>query len=377
MDQLKRRALLETMHRTKSGTFVYLGLWMVIGFLTDLPQTHSSFWAVNAAILLLNALLRTGLNRSLAGMLQHRYGLARKCFVTLALANALHWGLLAALTVVLPESFGLLRIPMLLAGCGIAAAGTMSYAIDRNMRLSFAAMLLVPVVVALFLNPAEDNVLVGSMALVFVIYVTAASARIGDDYWNALATESLLEQKAKELEELSFTDGLTTLRNRRFFDIHFTIEWKRARRNRTYVALLMIDIDYFKSINDTYGHDGGDHCLREIGKVIAGQMRRTGDIAARYGGEEFVVVLGNTDLAGARAVANRMLEAIRQIVVSLGGREIPMKCSIGGCSVVPGDDDSSRLIKAADMLMYRAKEGGRNRAIVGVVDPIHNEMRER
>ena len=376
MDPLKRRALLETMHRTKSGIFVYIGLWIVIGFLTDLPQTHSGFWAANAAIFLLNAVLRIALNRSLPGMLQQKYGLARKCFVTLALANALHWGLLAALTVVSPETFGALRIPMLLAGCGIAAAGTMTYAIDRNMRLSFAAMLLIPVVVALFLNPTEDNVLVGSMALVFVIYVIAASARIGGDYWNALATESLLEEKAKELEELSFTDGLTTLRNRRFFDIHFTVEWKRARRNRTFVALLMIDIDYFKAINDTYGHDGGDACLREIGKVIAGQMRRTGDIAARYGGEEFVVMLANTDLAGARAVANRMLEAIRQIVVSLGGREILVKCSIGGCSVVPGDAESSRLIKAADMLLYRAKESGRNRVIVELVDLTHDEMRD-
>ena len=368
MEQFRQRVVLEAMRRTKSGIFVYPSLWIVISVLKDLPNTHWGFWVTNTVIFCTVALIRHFSSSHLASMVPKRYTLARTWFVALALTNPLLWGLLTALAVINPASFGTLQTPMLLAGCGIVAAGTMAYAIDNTMRLSFTALLMVPTAAALLLSPTDDNILVGTLAVVFAIYVTIASAGLGRDYWQSLRVEALLEKKAKELEELSYTDGLTTLRNRRFFDTNFSVEWKRAQRSHLHLAILMIDVDHFKAINDTHGHDVGDFCLREIGKVIAGQLSRSGDIAARFGGEEFVVLLGNTDLPGAQAVAERMLASIRQITIPIGDTELQLRCSIGGCSRVPGTEDPLSMIKEADTLLYRAKRNGRDQALIGFDD---------
>jgi diguanylate cyclase (GGDEF)-like protein len=158
-------------------------------------------------------------------------------------------------------------------------------------------------------------------------------------------------------------DGLTGLSNRRCFDQMLEIEWNRARRDKRSLALLMIDVDYFKKYNDCYGHLAGDDCLRQIAQQLLSVINRPGDVAARYGGEEFVVVLPNTDVAGARLVGERLL-------LNLTAASIPhahnqplchVTLSIGVSAMVPGPGSStSTLALAADKALYAAKESGRN-----------------
>ncbi|WP_028695292.1 response regulator [Pseudomonas cremoricolorata] len=169
------------------------------------------------------------------------------------------------------------------------------------------------------------------------------------------------------LQRLMNSDGLTGLSNRRHFDEYLELEWRRAMREQNQLSLLMIDVDYFKSFNDTFGHLAGDEALRQVADAIRRSCARPSDLPARYGGEEFALVLPNTSPGGARLVA----EKLRQTVLAL---DIPhttpaadsrLTVSIGLATQTPEIGSLCRqLISAADKGLYQAKKEGRNR--VGV-----------
>ena len=179
-----------------------------------------------------------------------------------------------------------------------------------------------------------------------------------------LQTQCRLMQAVENLKELSTTDGLTEISNRRFFDEYSEKEWKRAQRDKKPFAVIMIDLDCFKSYNDTYGHQRGDACLKKVAGVIKGAMKRPADLAARYGGEEFVLVLPETDKDGACKLA----EQLRQEVINLkeehqnntSGKWVTI--SLGAATEIaePGKSFSDLLAKA-DKALYEAKGSGRNR----------------
>jgi len=169
------------------------------------------------------------------------------------------------------------------------------------------------------------------------------------------------------LQRLMNSDGLTGLSNRRHFDEYLELEWRRAMREQQQLSLLMIDVDYFKAFNDTFGHLAGDEALGNVAGAIRGSCGRPSDLPARYGGEEFALVLPNTSPGGARLVA----EKLRQSVVAL---HIPhtsphanacLTVSIGLATHVPSIGSQCRqLILAADKGLYQAKASGRNQVCV-------------
>jgi diguanylate cyclase (GGDEF)-like protein len=171
-----------------------------------------------------------------------------------------------------------------------------------------------------------------------------------------------LSEVNSKLQELTRIDGLTGISNRAFFDEQFEAEWQRAARIHSHLGLLMLDIDHFKHFNDTYGHLGGDACLKAVAAVIHQAMRRPADKCYRYGGEEFVVVLPHTDPAGSLFIGERIRQAIAEMVFTLDGQPIPVTISVGVCSLVPGRDlPNNTLIGYADQALYQAKRNGRNR----------------
>lgn len=179
-----------------------------------------------------------------------------------------------------------------------------------------------------------------------------------------LATQGELEAANSSLSTMAYIDGLTDLFNRRYYEQVFEREVRRACRNGLSVAVLIIDVDHFKKFNDRYGHPLGDECLKMVAQAILAGMRRSGDMAARYGGEEFVVVLPETDLPGARMVAetiraNVAAKAIEHKDADSGAVTV----SIGAHAGIPvgGDGCTAAFIAAADAALYRAKAGGRNR----------------
>lgn len=163
------------------------------------------------------------------------------------------------------------------------------------------------------------------------------------------------------LEQLATTDSLTGLKNRRKFDAEIETEWRRAARQRTPLALLMIDADHFKAYNDTYGHQAGDQVLVGIAICISDTVRRAGDCAARYGGEEFAVLLPGCSAEDALKVA----ETIRHKVAQWSEGPTVNTVSIGVASVTPTAGlDWSLMVEAADKALYAAKAGGRDRCMV-------------
>jgi diguanylate cyclase (GGDEF)-like protein len=160
-----------------------------------------------------------------------------------------------------------------------------------------------------------------------------------------------------KLEELATTDALTGLRNRRKFDEAIDGEWRRARRHRTPLSLLMIDADHFKNYNDTYGHQAGDQVLVGIAICISDSVKRAGDCAARYGGEEFAALLPGTASADAMMIA----ETIRRKVQGWSDDPAISTVSIGIASVTPAAGaDWTEFVNAADKALYAAKAAGRN-----------------
>lgn len=167
------------------------------------------------------------------------------------------------------------------------------------------------------------------------------------------------------LQALNLTDGLTGIKNRKYFDVHLTKEVKRASRGSLPLSLLMIDIDHFKQVNDDYGHLAGDACLRTVATTLLGCLLRPGDDVARYGGEEFAIILPQTDEAGAVQLANKICRTVAALQFEFEGQTIPITVSIGCHATHPAIDClTESLIAAADEALYRAKHNGRNRVCI-------------
>jgi diguanylate cyclase (GGDEF)-like protein len=166
------------------------------------------------------------------------------------------------------------------------------------------------------------------------------------------------------LERYANQDGLTSVANRRRFDLAMDAEWRRAMRDEKPLALLMVDVDCFKQYNDSYGHREGDKCLRRVAGAMAQVLTRPGDLLARYGGEEFAVILPGTDLEGARLMGERLRDAVADMNIPHapqdGARRVTI--SVGCASVYPNQTLTyHQLLQTADDQLYAAKKAGRNR----------------
>jgi diguanylate cyclase (GGDEF)-like protein/PAS domain S-box-containing protein len=197
--------------------------------------------------------------------------------------------------------------------------------------------------------------------------------RNGDGQINGVVaiTRDVTQQKHLQvkLEMLAIEDGLTGLANRRRFDERLREEWGRAYRERSSLALLMIDLDHFKAFNDTYGHQAGDECLHAFAGILADEARRGGQLVARYGGEEFALLLPNTDAEGCARAGERIRRALRAAGIPHEKNQPSRRvsASLGGAICRPGIERSAgpaSLVEAADRALYAAKDAGRDRLVM-------------
>lgn len=172
-----------------------------------------------------------------------------------------------------------------------------------------------------------------------------------------------LRDANRQLADMSTHDGLTGLHNRRYFDERFPALVRLAARKQEPLAVMMLDVDHFKQVNDRHGHLVGDDCLRQVAATLRQVMVRSTDLLARYGGEEFVVVLPGTGEAEAAVIAERIRLAVEATPIPNGGSPLHVTLSIGLAVRVPVDGDGSQLLANADAALYRAKESGRNRVV--------------
>jgi two-component system cell cycle response regulator len=162
--------------------------------------------------------------------------------------------------------------------------------------------------------------------------------------------------------EMAVTDALTGLHNRRYLDSHLQTLFDRASARRRPLSLMIVDIDRFKSVNDTHGHDGGDAVLCEFARRLRKNVRGI-DLACRYGGEEFIIVMPDTEGEVAEKVAERVRAEIAEVPFSINGKDVAVTASVGVSSLKPGIDAVQDLLKRADVALFDAKTGGRNRVV--------------
>jgi diguanylate cyclase (GGDEF)-like protein len=175
---------------------------------------------------------------------------------------------------------------------------------------------------------------------------------------------SSLARHRAELETLARTDVLTGLANRREFMARLAQEAQRQQRGERPLAVVMLDVDHFKQVNDTHGHAAGDQVLSSLGRLLQGSVRQEVDLAARLGGEEFALLLPETDIEGAQRVARKIVEALRATPIHHGSQLLPVTISAGVAPVRDGDGE--RALRLADDSLYEAKRQGRDRVVMAM-----------
>jgi diguanylate cyclase (GGDEF)-like protein len=176
-----------------------------------------------------------------------------------------------------------------------------------------------------------------------------------------------LKQSRDLLAHLAMIDPLTGIPNRRRFDSSLELEWQRAARNERWLSLAVLDVDYFKRFNDTYGHARGDECLRAIATTASSLARRPGELVARIGGEEFALILPETDAVAMQELMSGLLGRVNDLSIEHAGSTCAphVTVSIGAVTLVPGRDDApNAAVHAADQLLYQAKEDGRAHCVL-------------
>lgn len=253
----------------------------------------------------------------------------------------------------------------------IIAIGNFTLGLPTVLSLgaSLVAMLTFPV--AMVVMPSTPHAFEFFMYYVTVTLIFSGISMLAEhqSYMSFLKSVLIEHQSSEvqrlndELGTLARQDPLSGLANRRAFDESLAVEWNRAHRQQSDIALLMIDVDHFKLYNDSYGHPAGDSCLARVAAVLAGNMRRPGDMAARYGGEEFALLLPGTDVQGAKEIAQRLLAQIDALEMphESSPTAAHVTISIGiAAGIPPSEKNATQLISDADAALYHAKRSGRH-----------------
>lgn len=272
-----------------------------------------------------------------------------------AAASGLSWGV-AGFWLFPPNGNG--QMLMTFALSGIAAGGMSTLGALPRAYALFLLTCVMPFTLRLFMQPGNSYMLMGFMSIVFIAFLLTASHRASKVFIESQRLRFENEDITEKMHALAttvITDPLTGAYNRNMLNVALPSEMERARRHNAPLAIILLDIDHFKRVNDSHGHQVGDRTLVWLTERISSQLRES-DLLFRWGGEEFMVVAPNTDLAAACVVADRMRREIEQSPLEPAGI---ITCSFG-CSQFWLEDTTDTFIQRADRALYAAKDNGRN-----------------
>jgi len=352
--------------RSLPGSLLVLLLWGCVAWLIGSRNSdaETAHWLVNISIVFVVSI---GLRSYFVYVAGKYIANTKVCrlYITLGLAiGCLSWGIMAACSYLETPLFAHQDL-ILFATVGLSAGGAVSFSASRFYTYVYVLCMLIPILfVELFIT---DRVISEKVTTVFIyilglLWVTVNSSK---EYMSARVSNI-------QLLEMSNTDGLTGVKNRRYFDLQLDEELKRAQRTQGSIGLLIIDIDNFKRVNDEYGHMVGDECLIAVAKCIKKSVKRISDTVARYGGEEFTLILANTDEANCLKIAECIRTAVENVQVLVNNAAVPLTISIGvsQCKSVDVQCTTTSLLAAADTALYQAKKQGRNQVCGAVFSPL-------
>ena len=334
------------------------------------------WWLVFAFLILLRLRLVTRFHRENIQLQEYEHW--QQKFFRITLLTGIAWGAGAILISSAMDTTGQVFILMILIG--VSGGAIPMLGMLQRVMLAFQLPMVIPYVAWIAPGFHGRGLLLVLVTTLYLLTVIFAMKKLEKSIASTLTMQYRLEQRTEQLqdsneklEHLAQIDSLTQLYNRRYFERELEKAWRTARRDQTQLALLMIDIDNFKSYNDTCGHAAGDECLRQVARVIQQSLHRPGDIVARIGGEEFVVLLPGIDQSGALVVAESMQSMLQQARLVHPSSPVSeyVTVSIGVCFTTPeGDDSSLGLFQAADKALYKAKAHGRNLIMAGEMEKI-------
>jgi len=291
-------------------------------------------------------------------------------FTLFSFTNAVVWG--SVWLVFFPIEDPIYPLIAALWAIGFASSSVSAYSISVKVTLSVFLPVMLPAILYLFLSGSEVNIYLGSAMSIYIAVIIRAILPVNRSMLTAIR---LNFEKEKEIEErikvenklqlLSLQDPLTGLSNRRHLDEVLSSELRRAQRESSELSLIMIDIDSFKMYNDTYGHQQGDTCLKQVCAVIQQTVHRPGDLAARYGGEEFALVLPNTKTESASLIAASIREKLFDQNITHSSTDVEgvdrVTISAGIVTIKPEPGTTVfDIVQLADDALYNAKANGRN-----------------
>ncbi len=358
---LKQQALVDLTMRARGGIVIYLIIWLVMSSWGNVSQTSPLFFYLNTALFIAIAVARIFHYLLCKKNPYANVDLMSKWLVFFILAGAVHWGLMTA-WVIFTGEYNELHYPFIFIVAAFAIGGTLTLSISRKIRVFYPLFIAGPTWLLLIFIGGTENMVLAILGLLSLAYVVEAARVSASDYWQAIDNHRIANERARAMEQLSITDPLTKLNNRMYFNRRFSEEWKRCSRLQIPLSIMMIDLDHFKKINDSYGHVFGDECLKKVAIALKGELLRVTDTLSRYGGEEFVILLPDTDLDNAKIIASRLVKVISLLKMTINEQSVSISCSIGlACTVPDHAINNQTFLITADRALYQAKEKGRNR----------------
>ncbi len=345
--------------QSRMGLVAYLLLWAVVVVPTGFYREFPTFTAINTALILLNIVWRVFSLYRFKDYLEQSPARTKTLLTIGVYWSGFHWGVLGAFLLWNPE-YESIKLIFLLCLTGInAVCVTFSFS-SISFTFGFYAISLPPIMIASAAMRSGEGVSLFFVILGYWGCLMWLGKNLHALHARAHKTANLAERKAIKYAEISHLDSLTQIKNRHYFEEHYPRQWALAFRQQQPISLLIIDVDYFKQINDQYGHLVGDDCLLKVADAIKQSTRQSVDGICRYGGDEFVFVLPETDSSDAEAIAARLVDSVRQITFD-DHPNLSMSLSIGVCSVIPDDVDGyMACLDNADTALYTAKKAGRN-----------------
>lgn len=353
--------------RMQNGLFLYVGFWFLLMLADDYMWNHPVWVGVYEGGLVLLAALRLWSHQKIKSVSNIDFPRAQQLFRYAAWAFQGYWGLGCAWVVMAPDA-PVLRWMMLMVTVGFVTAGSAIMAIDTLLARSIPLLLLGPTTLLLLWAGGGANGAIFLIFIAFFIYTIKLSQLIGGDYTEKQYVQFTLEQRAHELElaheqmrKLASHDALTGLVNRRQMLMTLSEYVELSRRELTGFSVVIIDLDFFKRVNDTYGHGVGDEVLRGFAQCAQQVLRET-DIVGRWGGEEFLVLMPDRpDHTPAMGIV-RLQKQLEGERISTTVPDLRLQFS-AGITAYRNEEAIEATIERADKALYAAKTGGRNRLV--------------